>query len=379
MKIRLPIACLLFWVFALTLTARGQGLNCDICGEPIRAGYYTITDRVTGEKKNVCPSCHDLDARCFACDLPVKEGFLKLPDGRYICARDAREAVGAEDEAREISIRVRDDLDRLFSRFLAFPDSNVVVTIADRFQLENLFKAPGNENTCVTIYGATQSNRLPGNKFLHHVSLLSYLKKSRLMAVCAHEYTHTWMGENVSHERTTLLDRDTVEGFCELVAYKYMESRQEASEIQVIKKNHYTKGQIDVLIEADDKYGFDAVMEWIKSGEDNRLDLANLDRIRALKSGEIANSTPTISALLYVPPPVPSPVPDTLMLKGISGVASHMFALINDTTFEALESRQVRVGQTNVTIQCLEIHNDSVVIQAAGSNKKQELFLRINQ
>ena len=106
------------------------------------------------------------------------------------------------------------------------------------------------------------------------------------MAVCAHEYTHAWMGENVNRERKLLLDRDTVEGFCELMAYKYMESRQETFEMQNITKNNYTKGQIEVLIEADRKYGFDTVMDWIKSGEDNKLDMANLDRVRAVQGGQ---------------------------------------------------------------------------------------------
>ncbi len=377
MKIRLPAVCLLFWVFAAI--ANAQELKCDICGEPITGKFYKLEDRVSGEQKKICQACSDLEARCFVCGLPVKDGGTKLADGRVLCAREAREAVSSEDEAREICVEVRDELDRLFSRFLTIPDTNVVITIADRYQLENLFRAPGNESSCVSVYGATSSNPLAGNKFIHHVSLLSYLKKSRLMAVCAHEYTHTWMNETVSHERKILLDRDTLEGFCELVAYKYMESRQETAEMQNIRRNHYTKGQIDVLIEADNKYGFDAVMEWIKSGEDNKLTLANLDRVRALKEGSLVNSAPTTSALLIVPPAAPTPVPNTLKLKGISGAGQHRFALINDTTFEASEKGRVRVGQTNVIVQCLEIRNDSVLIQVAGSNKKEELFLRINQ
>ncbi len=373
MKIRVPMACLLFWLF--TAAAFAQSLKCDICGELLTDGFYTAEDRVTGEKKNVCSACHALDSVCFACGLPVKDGYQKLPDGRYLCARDARDAISSEDDAREIAGKVRDDLDRLFSRFLTIPETNVVLTIADRYQLENLFKAPGNENTCVTYYGATTSNPLPDDKFIHHISLLSHLRKSRLMAVCAHEYTHAWMGENVGRERKLLLDHDTVEGFCELISYKYMESHQETFEMQNITKNNYTKGQIDVLIEADRRYGFDTVMEWIKSGEDNKLDMANLDRIRAVREDKPASKTATASALMIVPPAAPTPVPDALTLKGISGSGQHRFALINDATLEVLERSKVRVGRTNVTVQCLEIRNDSVVIQIAGSNKKEELFL----
>ena len=35
----------------------------------------------------------------------------------------------------------------------------------------------------------------------------------------------------------------------------------------------------------------------------------------------------------------------------------------------------MRVGETNVTVQCLEIRNNSVVIQVDGSGEKKELFL----
>jgi len=373
MKIRLPTACLLFWMFAAAACA--QGLKCDICGEPIQKRFYTMEDRVTGVKKTICPACQELGSVCFVCGLPVKEGYQQLPDGRFLCARDARDAISSEEEALEICVQVHDDLNRLFSRFLTIPETNVVITIADKYQLENLFRAPGNENSCVTVYGATSSNPLPGNKFIHHVSLLSYLKKSRLMAVCAHEYTHTWMGENVDRERKLLLHRGTVEGFCELVAYKYMESRRETAEMHVIRKNHYTKGQIDVLIEADRKYGFNAVMEWIKSGEDDKLEMTNLDRVRAVRENIPASSAAELSALIIAPPASPTPVPDTLRLKGISGAGQHRFALINDVTLETLETGRVRVGATNVTVQCLEIRNDSVVIQVAGAIRKQQLFL----
>ena len=160
MKIRLPTACLLFWLF--TAAAFAQSLKCDICGELLTNGGYTAEDRVTGEKKSVCPACHDLDSVCFICGLPVKEGYQKLPDGRFLCAREARDVISSESEAREIADKVRDDMDRLFSRFLTIPETNVVITIADRYQLENLFRAPGNENACVTVLRSHDKQSAPG-------------------------------------------------------------------------------------------------------------------------------------------------------------------------------------------------------------------------
>ena len=53
------------------------------------------------------------------------------------------------------------------------------------------------------------------------------MSKPHLLAVSAHEYTHAWMAENVKPNRVAGMDRDTLEAFCELVAYKYMASRNE--------------------------------------------------------------------------------------------------------------------------------------------------------
>jgi hypothetical protein len=41
-----------------------------------------------------------------------------------------------------------------------------------------------------------------------------------------------------------------------------------------------------------------------------------------------------------------------------------------------MEKGKVRVGKTNVTVRCLEIRGNSVVVQLEGSNEKKELFLR---
>ncbi len=108
------------------------------------------------------------------------------------------------------------------------------------------------------------------------------------MATCAHEYTHAWMGQNVRQGRLGAIDKDTVEGFCELVAYKYMESRNETAEMnQISKLNSYTRGKIKVLIAADAAYGFNAVVDWIMGGEDTTLEMASLERVRAVNGATL--------------------------------------------------------------------------------------------
>jgi hypothetical protein len=372
MKTKLLIGWLVLLVLATAVHA--QPSKCAICGKMLVGDFFLDVDEVTGLTNKVCADCQKLD-RCSVCGLPVKTGFTRLPDGRVLCARESAAAVCADDEAKDICRNTRDDLDRLLSRFMTFPSDNVEVSIVDKFHLQNLFFAPGFQKTCVTVNGATASNPLGNGKYLHTVDLLSCMSKPHLMAVCAHEYTHAWMGENVRPGRSASLDRDTIEGFCELVAYKYMAGRQDASEMQFIRRNKYTKGKIDVLIAADSQYGFNAVVEWIKSGEDITLDLANLDRVRALQGAEYSPQSSPAVLWTAVPSAAPTVVPDTLRLKGISGTEQHRFALINDTTFETAEQERVRVGRTNVTVRCLEIRADSVVIQVNGSNQTQQLFL----
>jgi hypothetical protein len=373
MKTRVLFGWLFFLMLALSVHA--QQIKCDICGKVITSEYFRLVDLVTGKTNNVCSECEKLP-KCATCGLPILGENTKLQDGRFLCPRDAAMAVVSDDEAKDVARSARDDVDRLFSRFISFPSDDVEVSIVDKFHLQNLMFRPGYSRVCASIFGVTASNPLGDGKYLHTIDLLSCMSRTQLMAVTAHEYTHAWMGENVSQGRAAGMDRDTLEAFCELIAYKYMASRQESDEMAFIRRNRYTEGKIDVLIAADEQYGFDAVVEWVKSGEDETLDLGNLDRIRAV-NGTSYTRQPS-PAILWSPVAVaaPTPVPDTLQLKGISGTADHPFAMINDTTFETLEQEKVRMGQTNVVVRCLQISTNSVVIQVNGSPKTQQLFLR---
>jgi len=370
-----------FLVWLLVLGAcricTGQELHCDLCGQVLHSKYFILEDRAEGGKKNFCRDCSDLDERCFACGLPVKRSMKRLADGRWLCDRDAAAAVD-EVAAKSICEGVRNDLDRLFSRFMTMPSDDVSLSMVDRIHLESLFKSPGYEHSCVSIFGATQTQPLPGKRYIHSVSILSDLRRSRLMAVYAHELTHAWLGENVRADRRTTTSPDSVEGFCELVAYHYMESKHESFEMQVIHASEYTRGQIGVMLKAEEDYGFNAILEWMKSGEDSSLDIQKLDRVRA-----VVNSTP--SAIRPAPSMVvtqtfvaPSPTPTSLKLKAISGPDRRRIAMINDGTFEVNEKGQVHVGANVVTLRCLEIRKDSVLIQIEGASSKKELVLGAN-
>jgi len=201
---------------------------------------------------------------------------------------------------------------------------------------------------------------------------MSALPQAEFKATCAHEYSHAWVFENVPLERRKTLSRDAHEGFCELLAYLLMNSLNEESEKKRIVRNAYTRGQIDLFIEAEKKFGINDILDWMRWGVGSRLIDGNLADVRNV---EIRRPKKVSSTNVLILAEHLSAVPDTLVLKGISGTKVHPLALINDQTFGIGESGKVRVGNTNVLVRCLGIEGDAVRIQIAGSSVEQRLRL----
>jgi hypothetical protein len=191
------------------------------------------------------------------------------------------------------------------------------------------------------------------------------LTQARLTAIGAHEYGHVWLHENVPTDRK--IDDHSVEAFCELVAYRLMTRLGDDVEKNVILQNAYTRGQIDAFRKADDQYQFFNVVEWMKKGDGNSINENRTSQILSKKRSE----PPSVTWAL----PIKTKVPDTLTLKGISGTRNRRFALVNNQTLALHEKAKVRVGQTNVMVQCLEIRDHSVLLQVKGDSQPIELRL----
>lgn len=369
-----------FWVlllttcFCLPLAARGD--LCAICGRPISGDtIYLVTDKVTGEKKEVCSDCVKLPS-CYICGLPVKDG-TQLPDGRYLCARDARTAVVKAADAERVCAGVKDDLDRLFSRFTVFPD-NVDVSVIDRIDVDSMYNPAGNDFESPNLLGCIRpetANQVTRYK----MRLMTGLPLAELKATCAHEYSHAWVGENVPKERHARLGRDAEEGFCELVAYLLMDAQGEEAQKKFILQNRYTRGQIDVFIEADKRYGFDQVLDWMKYGVDAQLEEGHVDKLRDVQMPVAKSGAGNSVAFSRTNQPTPVPAPALAILK-LDGVlwGSRPVAIINGRSFLANDLSPVKVGGTNVIIRCLGIQKTSVRIQNTSSGREQELRLSAN-
>jgi len=72
--------------------------------------------------------------------------------------------------------------------------------------------------------------------------------------------------------------------------------------------------------------------------------------------------------------PEPVTVAVELKLKAISGLPEHRLALINNHTFEAGEEGEVVTTTGRMRIRCLEITQDSAVVQVGA--ERRELHLR---
>lgn len=361
---------IIFALLGLACELRAQ--LCAVCNQSIGINVYLVKDKVSNEQKRICDNCILLNTRCYLCGMPVKSNMTTLDDGRVLCARDSKEVVLSESEAKQIAEDARSELNRLFSRFTTFPDTNVLIAIVPRTQMDQLVQTPGFDRQCPSVFGYIRSRVAQGGQWKHPISILSGLPKYRLMAVCAHECGHAWVRENVPSSRD--MDREAEEGFCELIAYRLMEYSNQQAEMNAIRNNLYTRGQFDLFLEGDKTYGFYTVMQWMKWGTDHRLPEEEPDRIRRIDEKGLAGPRPVFgSAPLLIGP---TPVPETLTLIGVSGTGSRRLALINDRAFGAGESGKVRFASTNATVHCLEIRNNSVLIEVEGSSEEQELFLK---
>jgi hypothetical protein len=353
------------------LPAMGALDLCAVCGRPIPGTVYLATDKVTNEKKFLCGDCVHRPA-CAICGLPVREHDLRLPDGRYLCARDAQTAVVKAADAERVCARVKDDLDRLFARFTGFPN-NVDVSAIDRIDVDSMFRPDGNDFESPNLLGCVRSETVSGET-RYKLRLMTGLPLAELKATCAHEYAHTWVYENISRERKTGLGHDAEEGFCELVAYLLMDAQGEETQKQFLRQNCYTRGQIDIFIEANKRYGFDQVMDWMKYGEAAQLEAGRVEQIRDVRM-------PAAKAIAGSPAPYSRTnrpaAPAGFKLDGILW-GRRPVAIINSCSFLADDLNPVKVGSTNVMIRCLSIQKTSVRIRNLDSGQEQELHLSHN-
>lgn len=130
----------------------------------------------------------------------------------------------------------------------------------------------------------TRTVILEGPRHLHAISVLSGLSQPQLEAVAAHEFAHAWLNENLTAARRASLSKEAQEGFCELIAYELMQERGRVVERNQIRESPYTAGQLEAFLAAENLHGFNTVVDWVKTGEAGKLDPADPDGVRAVRT-----------------------------------------------------------------------------------------------
>ena len=372
---KLRLCLTLVWLLVCLCAPAGLRAACAICGGPLGGRTYLIQDQITLEKQQICARCALENPRCFFCGLPVNPaapGSRQLADGRWLCERDAKTAVVQEEEGLRIARQVHDELDRLFVRFLTLPETNVTVALVDRVHLQELFKFVGHDYDCPNIWGLTRT-RAVSDRLEHHISLMEGLTLSAFQATCAHEYGHAWLNQHLPAGRRETLSRDANEGFCELLAFLFMESQHNEAQQALILRNAYTRGQVHLFVEAESRYGINEVLEWMLYGADGRLAADNPGRIKKIQAPQ---HLAAVSAYASAYRAAPVPAPSALSLKAVFWDPARPLAVINDRTFGLQEEGKVRLLATNLTVRCLAIRQDAVRVRIANSGEELELFLK---
>lgn len=345
--------------------------RCEICNGPFNDSIYLVTDPVRQVKKFICLKCSKSQTICSICRLAANPRTMqKLEDGRILCDLDSKGAVLDEREALALFQEVKRDVQGIFSRFGPFPEANITAYLVNRTDfIKEYFRKPSVDDP-EKLLGLTRTLSQGGSNHTHHIYLLSGILRDQFMSVCAHEYTHAWLNERSTPART--MTKDTEEGFCELIAWKYSMSKGHKLEAARILENEYTRGQVHAMIAAEERYQFYRVVDWLERGVDSWIDGDRLEQVLRLKdkAGDDYSIVP-----LWQQITVPTTVPDTLILRGISTIGVRRFALVNDRTLDKGESGKVRVGTSNVVVRCVEIRDTSVLLEVGDDKKPLHLFL----
>jgi hypothetical protein len=371
------------WLATIALapgTVAAVGDHCVSCNVEITGSIYVGTDQITGNKVMVCSNCLLLP-RCFLCGVPVKNNPTTLPDGRILCARDAKSVVLDANETRRICSQINDDLNRTFARFAVFP-ANVDVDVIDRIDSFSLFHQTGFDFESPNLLGCIRP--VNGGK-RYWMQLMTGQTPSGLKATCAHEFAHGWCGDNVPPERRARIARDAEEGFCEMTAWLLMDGQHEEEQKNLILRNHYTRGQVYLFIEAEQRYGLDQILDWMKYGNTVRLEPGKLEAIRdvtvtaakpapALPRMAKTNSPSAMNTPTNSPPAAPTVAGEGFRLEGISWGAKPL-AIINGHTFALDETAKVKCGSTSMVIRCVSIGKFSARIRETESGTEYELRL----
>jgi hypothetical protein len=302
----------------------------------------------------ICGECKNITVRCSLCGLPVKDQGIRTSDGRTICQRESATVVMDEDAARELFQSARETAVDVAGDFFALKNSGVNVHISDVFDTHSTDKMH-----TLAISTSTHS----GSEVVHYVSIKTGRPKHEVFYSCIHEYTHLWINENMGDHQ---IERSTVEGLCELMAYKVAEARKDAASQKEIMGNPYTKGRIKELVQYASEEDLSVMFAWVKNGTTSTLTegLATATQARS-KPAEVPLDVQVARAQLARP----QPQNETLAINGtIKGAKGTLILLNGGLILGKGESGVVKLNGQPFKIRCVDIQSDAATFQYENSS-----------
>lgn len=317
--------------------AEAQKLEyCVVCRQGPLIGTVWIHEHGT-----ICTNCVKRKENCSICGLPIMSNYLKTKDGRYICPFEKNRVVVNPQAAKQLFNQVVATIQQITGNRMRLRSKAPDVQLFD-VDYWNTDKAAGMRRN-----GFAQSRRT-GSAFTHNIILLSGLMREELAAVCAHEYTHCWINENKNRE----IEGDTIEGICELIAYKVCQRAGWGEQMEEIKANPYTKGRILTMIEADKQVGLAKVLGWVRAGKNATVTLPRPPSIKGVNAPNKA-----------------------LLLNAVTRTQRGYRAVINGVAFYAGELKRIRYLGRSTSCQCLKVTSISATIKL-NNGASQTLTLR---
>ncbi|HEX5398192.1 MAG TPA: hypothetical protein VFY06_04015, partial [Verrucomicrobiae bacterium] len=198
-------------------------------------------------------------------------------------------------------------------------------------------------------YGFASTRLSPGGEYTHEVVLLSGRLRNEIAATAAHEYTHLWINENLSPNRR--IATDTVEGICELAAYKLMEFRSLKEQQQRILDNPYAHGEIKRLIAVEQRNGMGYILNWVKTGTTETLD-QDARPVQAVWYPAVFTKLP--------------PLPESLKFGGLIVLGTNVQAVINGVAFAPGETHRIRLRDKTVSVHCRTVRQEQALLDVDG-------------
>ncbi len=353
--------------FAVSAAAQNpQAVHCLACDKGPLTGRYWKS-----ELGAICEDCHKLERRCWICRHPAAKDYIKTPDGRYICRREAKNAIISQQAVHQTFQRTRNAVKRMTRNYMALKSPKINVEVFSQPVWD-----PDGTKSALHRQGLATTRQV-GGRFHHNVMLISGLVNTNLIGVSAHEFTHLWINENRGDHK---IDPQTNEAICEMVAYKLAETYRHHNYMKVIRENTYTQGRANELLPLVNRYGLKSLLRWVLEGTGPTPSARDLARLRSSRPAATAAS-PTMPATKSSPlynsrPRAKATPPADLELKGVLGAPGKYTALISGVMFREGDTRTVKLQGKSIRARCEKITRTTATLKLEGS--KEPLELRLN-